>query len=143
MSREVRLARKMVLEYILLGVAISRDGDAALVQDQMTPDEMTSEVGRQLLDSIKTGQKGRFAKIMRRRYGVTIKEDERAIDGILRSVKLKTASETARAMSHALAVSIRDSDDLRDVVEVWEEGLSVLRKVAELKGEDDGVQKTS
>lgn len=135
MNTQVRLARQMVIEAMLIGVMLARDDDASTVLEAMDPKDMTSVTGRQLLESIKDGNRKRFAKIMSRRYGVRVKDDERAVQAILRTVQLRNAAESLRSMSAAIAEQVRNHDSLGDVAEQWEEGLDVLRRVLKLESE--------
>lgn len=133
MNREVRLARTMILDAMLIGVMLASDDDAKTVCDAVSPSDMTSVTAQRLLEAIKDKDRKRFGKLMARRYGVDIRSDERAVPAILRTVLTRNASEALRGMSAAIAEQVRETDSIGDVIEQWEEGLAVLRRVAALE----------
>ncbi|MEO1616492.1 MAG: hypothetical protein AAFV88_11620 [Planctomycetota bacterium] len=129
MNRQVRIARTMLLDAMLLGVVLAKDGDRDEILAEIKPNDMTSVTGRQLLESIKDGSKSRFVKLMARRLGVQMSTEERAIPAVLRTVKLRNASEAARSMTKIMLESINDSHDLEDTAEAWAEALEQLQRV--------------
>lgn len=131
--RTIRLARTMLLDAMLLGAALAIDGDKEMILDSLKPSDMTSESGRLIFESIKDGERKRFAKIMARRYGVVIKKGERALPAILRSVQLRNSSEALRSMTKHILEYLNHDDQLGDVAEAWEEGLAHLKRVVEIE----------
>jgi len=119
----------MLLDAMLLGVVLAKDGDRDEILAEIKPNDMTSVTGRQLLESIKDGSKSRFVKLMARRLGVQMSTEERAIPAVLRTVKLRNASEAARSMTKIMLESINDSHDLEDTAEAWAEALEQLQRV--------------
>lgn len=132
-ARDIRLSRSILLEAMLLGVAISKAGDAKKVCDALISDRMTAVTSRQLLDAIKTRDKSRFAKIMKQRYGVVLKESESAVEGLLRNVLLRQSSEIARETMKWIIESVHHTDSLGDIAEKLEECLVALRNVVKVE----------
>lgn len=132
-NREVRMARTMILDAMLIGAVLSQEGDAGMILESIKPEDMSSASGRLMLETIIEKDRKRFAKLIARRYGVVIRDDERAMPAILRAMQLRKSAEVARGMSQVMLESVQQWDDLTDIAEQWEEGLSFLKRVVEVQ----------
>lgn len=135
MNKEVRQSRTILLEYMLLGAVLCKNGDKALILESLEPKDMTASTGRALLESIKDSDRTRFAKVMQRRYGVLMNEDERSIEAILREVKLRQATEAIRGMANIVLETVNTSDRIGDHLEAWEEAIELIRQVVDIENQ--------
>jgi len=137
--REVRLARAMILDAMILGAEIMRltiesSGDDPPSTDGFEPSEMISKTGVKLLTALKNKDKKSFAAVMASQYGVLVGPRERSLDAIVRTVRFVKAGEVAREMATMILEEIAEAGTLEDITERWEEALHVLKRATEPHG---------
>jgi len=130
LNREIRLAKSMVLEAMLLGAALSQEGDREMIMDAIKPGDLASVTMRKLMEALADKDKDRFSKIISRRYGVIIKNGERALPAIVRTTQYRAASEAVRGLCAVMLETVQECDSLTDITEMWQEGIDMLRRVA-------------
>lgn len=124
----IQLQRRLLVDAMLIGVALSQDGDQAKVRDQVTPESMITVTGQLLMQAIKEQDRTRFRKLLSRRFGVNLRHKEPVVDALMRHLNRSNAVIAALDMSEILLHEIRKRSDLADIEDRWAEGLEALKK---------------
>ena len=112
-TTHMRLARGHRIELILLGMALSREGDRERILDEIDPEMLHSEIGCQILKSLKTKstQDKSLAREGLRQWQIEPQED-----GVIGAVIEKVKDDFQRRQFNAALNAARSTDDLSEAV---------------------------
>ena len=124
--KTIQMTRRLIVEAMLLGMALSKDGDAERVR-KLKPDEFTSHANQLILQSILDQNRPRFSKLMNRRYSMQMDPAD-PCGSLMKHLKKVNAVDAALDMTEILLLEVEKRDELRDIEEKWSEALVILRR---------------
>ena len=128
-TREIRYARRFGVDLIAVGMALA---DA---KQSMNPAEMSTKVGKKLMQAIRDKNREGFAAVMSHRFGVEMKDGETAGQTIQRHIRTDNAEESAKDAVSVMLEMVDDDYGMEDIAASLERCLSVIQLATENKNE--------
>jgi len=126
--KTIQLQRRLLVDAMLLGVVLAKEGDAAKIREELEPKDMITASGQLLLESIVSQDRKRFASLLRRRFGIDLLPDKTVAESLLSHAKRSNAVMAALDMSEILLHEIRNANTLEDIEDRWAEGLQAIKR---------------
>lgn len=122
--REVKLARRVAVDYMVIGIAIG--GAGKWLGERLQPNEMLTSVGKKLMEAALKQDRQSFADTLAVRHQFQLGENERIGDGLIRLIKESNVDQTAHAIADQMAEQLTTFVDLDDAIETLERCVSAL-----------------
>lgn len=122
--REVKLARRVAVDYLLIGMAIG--GSANAMQTIIAPEEMLSDVGKRLMKSALEGKPSDFRNYFETRHTFRFSPGENVGQGLIRLMKESNIDQSAYAISECMAEQLNDATSIEDTIEILNRATEAL-----------------
>lgn len=139
---EVKIARRVAIDFLIIGMALSGKTGSAKVLKTLQPDDMVSAHGKKMLGAIHTGDRELFAAYLEQRLGVKMKPNELAVDALIRFVCDTNIEWAARESTDIIIEQVRDDAPLEDVAGALERLLSVMNQAIAAKAEEASLRES-
>jgi hypothetical protein len=120
--REVKLTKRVRLDYMIIGMAIG--GLGKTLEARVQPDEMLTHVGRAMYAAAINSDRERFKDAF---TGFDFAEGEGIGEGLIRILKESNVDQYAYAVGDQIAEQLASFDELADMIEILERATVALR----------------
>lgn len=131
--REVKLARRVAIDYLLIGMAIG--GSDNIMQAIIDPSEMLTDVGKRLMKAALERNPKDFRNYFETRHTFRFSSDENVGEGLIRLMKESNVDQSAHAISECMAEQLTKSDSIEDTIDVLYRATQALEHALATKKE--------
>lgn len=124
--RDVRLSRRIAVDYMIVGMAIGGAAEALVARIQ--PNEMLTHSAREMYEAAIAGDRDKFKEIFSRRTGLEFRDGESIGKGLVRIIKENNVDQYAFEVGDLVAEQLAAFDDLDDMIAILERATVALRQ---------------
>ena len=123
--RDVKLSRRLALDYILIGIAMG--GSAEHVAKLIEPSEMLTDVGKLLMASALKCDRAAIADVLHSR-GYKISDSKSVCEQIIHLIKESNAEQSAMSVADHMSEQMQSFTDLEDIIDQMEKSVLALKQ---------------